>query len=199
MVQHREKKLVYVNPDLLEKAAKAAQSQGETVTKFLEEALTQAIKVTAVGCDLEQSGEFFEIMQAQKILGDTFVPLIVLNYLTELACKEQKEQLSTIWFESGKWHGKYLKERFDDDAARALNSFLVVSRWDLSEVQIKQIDETLRIRCVSTVLTKEATEHLARFISGIMEGMGYCTIKNEVLKGMIVQDFKQQHIINRQL
>ncbi|MDR0372190.1 MAG: hypothetical protein LBI79_01305 [Nitrososphaerota archaeon] len=190
MVQRKEKKLVYINPDLLEEAVKASQSRGETVTKFLEEALTQAVKVTAVGYDLGQAGEFFEVMQAQRILGGTFVPLTVLNYLTELACMEKKEQLDAVWFESGRWHGKYLKERFID-AVKALDSFLLASRWDLSEVQIKRSDETLRIRCVSTVLTKEATEHLARFISGIMEGIGYRTVKSEVLKGMIVQDFKQ--------
>ncbi|MCL2358718.1 MAG: hypothetical protein LBH74_07795 [Nitrososphaerota archaeon] len=190
MVQRREKKLVYVNPDLLEEAAKASQSRGETVTKFLEEALAQAVKVTAVGYDLEQSGEFFEVMQAQRILGGTFVPLAVLEYLTELACRESKEQLGAVWFESGKWHGKYLKERFSD-STRALERFLWASRWDLSEVQIKRSDKDIRIRCVSTVLTEEATDHLAQFVRGIMEGIGYHTIKSEVLKGMIVQDFKQ--------
>jgi hypothetical protein len=190
MVQRKEKKLVYVNPDLLEEAAKASQRRGETITKFLEEALEQAVKVTTVGYDLETSGEFFEVMYAQRILGGAFVPLDVLNYLTNLACKDGKEQLGAVWFESGKWHGKYLKERFSD-AIKALDSFLWASRWDLSEVQVKKSGETVRVRCVSTVLTEDATEHLARFISGIMEGIGYRTEKSEVLKGMIVQDFKQ--------
>jgi len=95
-----------------------------------------------------------------------------------------------VWFESGKWHGKYLKERFDDPV-KSLESFLEASRWDLSEVEVRRFGATARVRCVSTVLTEEATQLLARFIEGIMQGIGYQTEKSDILKGMIVQDFKQ--------
>lgn len=190
MVQRKDKKLVYVNYDLLEEVAKASRSRGETITKFLEEALIQAVRVTTAGYDIQQLGEFFEVMYAQRILGGAFVPLDVLNYLTNAVCKDEKEQLGTVWFKSGKWHGKYLKERFDDPV-KSLESFLEASRWDLSEVEVKKMGATARIRCVSTVLTEEATELLARFIEGIMQGIGYNVEKSDILKGMIVIDFKQ--------
>jgi hypothetical protein len=190
MVQRKDKKLVYVNYDLLEEVAKASRSRGETITKFLEEALEQAVRVTMAGYDIKQLGEFFEVMYAQRILGGAFVPLDVLNYLTNAVCKDGKEQLGAVWFESGKWHGKYLKERFDDPV-KSLESFLEASRWDLSEVEVRRFGATARVRCVSTVLTEEATQLLARFIEGIMQGIGYQTEKSDILKGMIVQDFKQ--------
>jgi hypothetical protein len=189
MVQRKDKKLVYVNYDLLEEVAKASQSRGETITKFLEEALTQAVRVTTSGYDIKQLGEFFEVMYAQRILGGAFVPLDVLNYLTDAACKNGKDSLATVWFESGKWHGKYLKERFDDPV-QSLESFLEASRWDLSEVEVKRLGLTARVRCVSTVLTAEATQLLARFIEGIMQGFGYQLQKSDILKGLIVQEFK---------
>jgi len=190
MVQRKDKKLVYVNYDLLEEVAKASRSRGETITKFLEEALEQAVRVTMAGYDIKQLGEFFEVMYAQRILGGAFVPLDVLNYLTSSVCKDEKEQLGTVWFESGKWHGKYLKERFDDPV-KALESFLNASRWDLSEVEVKRFGGIAKVRCVSTVLTEEATHLLARFIEGIMQGIGFQIEKSDILKGMIVQDFKQ--------
>jgi len=190
MVQRKDKKLVYVSYDLLEEVAKASRSRGETITKFLEQALEQAVRVTLAGYDIKQLGEFFEVMYAQRILGGAFVPLDVLNYLTNTVCKDSKEQLATVWFESGKWHGKYLKERFDDPV-KSLESFLEASRWDLSEVEVKRFGGTARVRCVSTVLTEEATQLLARFIEGIMLGIGYHVEKSDILKGMIVQDFKQ--------
>jgi hypothetical protein len=189
MVQSRkDKKLVYVNYDLLEKVAKVSQSRGETITKFLEDALTQAIKVTASGSDLKQFGQFFEVLYAQRILGGAFVPLDVLNFLTDTALKNGKDGLANAWFESGRWHGKYLKERFNSPV-KSVETFLQASRWDLSEVEIKQIGAITRIRCVSTVLSEDATTMLAKFIEGIMHGFDYKLQKSDTLKGMIVIEF----------
>jgi hypothetical protein len=188
MVQRKDKKLVYVNYDLLEDVAKVAKKRGETITKFLEDALTQAVKIATAGYDIKQLGKFFEVMYAQRILGGAFVPLEVLNFLTALACKDDKDSVANAWFESGKWHGKYLKERFYDPIA-ALESFLEASRWDLNEIEVKRFGATTRIRCVSTVLSNDATQLLARFTEGIMHGIGYKSKKTELLKGMIVQEF----------
>jgi hypothetical protein len=54
---------------------------------------------------------------------------------------------------------------------------------------VKRFGMTARVRCVSTVLSAEATYLLARFIEGIMQGIGYQIQKNDVLKGMIIQEF----------
>lgn len=188
MTQRKDKKLVYVNHDLLEEVARASSRRGETITKFLEEALTQAVKVTSAGYDLKQLGQFFEVLYAQRILGGAFVPLNVLNFLTDVASKNEKDALANVWFESGKWHGKYLKERFKNPV-QSLGIFLEVSRWDLSEVEVKQVGAITRVRCISAVLTEEATRLLAQFIEGIMQGFGYQIQKSDVLKGMIVIEF----------
>ncbi len=189
MVQRKDKKLVYVPHDLLEEVAKASRSRGITITRFIEEALAQSVRVTTAGYDLQQLGEYFEVMYAQRVLGGAFVPLGVLNYLTGEACKQEKDQLSSVWFDSGKWHGKYLKERFDDPVG-ALKSFLEASRWDLGEVEVKREGNKVRVRCVSTVLKEDATEALAKFVEGIMQGIGFQMEKSDVLKGMIILEFK---------
>ena len=189
MPQPKGKKLVYVPEDLLEEVAKASRGRGETISKFVEEALRQAVRVNKAGYDPQQLAEYFEVMHAQKVLGGAFVPLEVLNYLTNKAYKEEKEQLSAKWYESGKWHGKYLKERFEDPT-QAFKAFLEASRWDLNEVQIKKEGETVKVRCVSTVLTQEATELLAKFIEGAMHSLGYKTRKTDGLRGMIVIEFE---------
>jgi hypothetical protein len=190
VTRHKDKKLVYVPYDLLEEVAKASRSRGETISKFIEEALAQAVRVNMAGYNIQQLGEYFEVMYAQRVLGGAFVPLEVLNYLTGEACKEGLERLGAVWFESGKWHGKYLKERFEDPVA-ALKSFLEASRWDLSEVEVKKQGSTAKVRCVSTVLTEEATEVLAKFVKGIMQGIGYQMEKSDCLKGIIVLEFKR--------
>ncbi|MCL2643358.1 MAG: hypothetical protein FWD52_07630 [Candidatus Bathyarchaeota archaeon] len=186
--QRKGKKLVYVNNVLLDEVAKVARTRGETITKFLEESLTQAVKVTSAGYDLKQLGQFFEVLYTQRVLGGAFVPLNVLNFLTDVASKNDGDALANVWFESGKWHGKYLKERFNDPV-QSLEIFLEVSRWDLSEVEVKQLGAITRVRCISAVLTEEATQLLARFIEGIMQGFGYHLQKSDILKGMIVLEF----------
>lgn len=189
MVQRKDKKLVYVPFDLLEDVAKSSRSRGVTISRFIEESLEQSVRVTSAGYDIHQLGEFFEVIYAQRVLGGAFVPLDVLNFLTNEVSKSGKEQLEKVWFESGKWHGKYLKERFADPVL-ALKSFLEASRWDLSEVEVRKDGAKARVRCVSTVLKEDATQSLARFVEGIMNGIGYETEKSEVLKGMLIIDFK---------
>jgi len=188
MVQRKDKKLVYVNYDLLEEVAKVSRRRGETITKFTEDALTEAVKISSAGYDLDKLGQFFEILHAQRVLGGAFVPLEVLNFLTDTATKKDKEALSNVWFESGKWHGKYLKEHFSDPQY-SLKIFLEASRWDLSEVEVKRFNTTLRVRCVSTVLSETSTNLLARFIEGIMQGFGYQLKKSDLLKGMVSIEF----------
>jgi hypothetical protein len=49
---------------------------------------------------------------------------------------------------------------------------------------------SVKIRCVSTVLTTEGTELLAKFIEGVMDGLGYRTEQVDSLKGMIILESK---------
>jgi hypothetical protein len=48
----------------------------------------------------------------------------------------------------------------------------------------------VRVRCISTVLTSEGTELLAKFTEGVMNGMGYKTGRIECLRGMIILESK---------
>jgi len=70
-------------------------------------------------------------MQAQRILSGAFVPLEVLTYLTSRAHGDEKERLQAKRYKGGSWHGKYLKEKFENPV-QAFKNFLEVSRWDLS-------------------------------------------------------------------
>jgi len=186
----KEKRLVYVPADLLESVMRVSRRRGESVSKFVEETLKQAVRVNHLGSSPEQAAEFLEVVQAQRILGGAFVPLDVLNYLTSKAYKGEKDELQAKWYESGKWHGKYLKEKFEDPV-QVFKSFLEATRWDLSEVEVKQGENTVRWRCVSTVLTTEGTVLLAKFIEGAMHSMGYETEKSDYVKGMIVLGFRR--------
>jgi hypothetical protein len=183
------KKLVSVPEDLLEEATQISRSRGASVGRLFEDALKQAIRVNSVGYDLKQVADFFEVVQAHKVLGGIFVPSNVLDYLVESVYKNDKEALEAKWLESGQWTGKYLKEKFDTPV-EALRNFLVFSRWDLNEVEVKEVGCLVKVRCISTVLSTGNTELLCKYIEGLLTGMGYQTGKLECLKGMIIIESK---------
>ena len=190
MSSGKGKKLVYVSEALIEKAARVSREEGVSLSKLIEGALEEAIKVNELGYSSKQMAEFFNVLQTHRVLGGLFVPSGVLDYMIGEVCKDDPEQLEALWYESGRWNGKYLKEKFND-CVGAFRDFLGLSRWDLNEVDVKVDAIGVKVRCVSTVLSFEGTKLLARFIEGIMNGMDYATIKNTCLKGMIILEFKK--------
>lgn len=185
------KKLVYVPSDLLNEVSKVSDGKGESVGRFVEEALRQSVRASSTGYDLKDIADFFEVMQVQRNLGGTFVPFEILNYLTGKAFKDEKQEIQTRWYESGRWYGRYLKERFEDPL-QAFKLFLEASRWDLNEVNIKHNAKTIKLRCISTVLTAEATNLLAKFIEGIVESLGFRNVQSDNMRGMILLEFEQE-------
>jgi len=189
MARSKGKKLVYVSEGLIDGIAKISRNRGESVGKIVEDSLRQSVRVNDEGYDVKQVADFFSVMQAHRVLGGVFVPSGVLDFLVAEVYPHRRGLLLDKWFESGRWHGKYLKEKFDNPV-KAFGCFLELSRWDLNEVEVKELVGSVRIRCVSTVLTTEGTELLAKFIEGVMDGLGYKTEHVDCLKGMIILESK---------
>ena len=78
----RGKKLVYVSEDIVDSISEITQKRGESITKFVEDILRQGVKVDSLGYNPEEIGEFMEVINVQRILGGTFVPLDVLNHIS---------------------------------------------------------------------------------------------------------------------
>lgn len=184
------KRLVYVSEDLLEKVAKVTRDEGVSLSKLVEAALMEAVKVNELGYTSKQMAEFFNVLQTNRVLGGLFVPSGVLDFMVEKCCKNDLQQLQALWFDSGKWNGKYLKEKFQNPV-EAFGHFLELSRWDLNEVDVKEVGSTLKVRCVSTVMSIEGTQLLAKFIEGVVNGLGYNTEHVDCLKGMIILESKK--------
>jgi hypothetical protein len=190
MSKSKGRKLVYVPDYIVEEAKQISKGRGESLNLFVSEVLRMALTANRLGYSPRGAAEFLEIMEAQRNLGGAFVPADVLTYLNSKACEAEVEQLEKKWYESGKWHGKYLNEKFEDPV-QAFKKFLEATRWDLSEVEVRQNQNNVKFRCISTLLTGKATELLATFIEGAMHSIGYHTDKSDTLKGMILLDFKK--------
>ncbi|WNZ29788.1 MAG: hypothetical protein IAX21_02720 [Candidatus Bathyarchaeota archaeon] len=188
MSKAKDKRLVYIPGDLVKEIKEISRRRGESLSLFVSDILKLALKAHNLGYGPKQAAEFLDVMRSQRNLGGVFVPADVLEYLNEAACESETEQLKMKWYESGKWHGKYIKEKFNNPV-QTLRNFLEATRWDLSEVEVTNNQNIVKFRCISTLLTGDATELLARFIEGAMHSMGYNTQKSDAMKGMILLDF----------
>lgn len=183
------KRLVYVPEDLLEEVIEAARREGEHLNRLVEQALRLAVKFSRHVGGVKKLADLLEAVQTHRILGGSIVPLDVLNYLTCKAYRDEKEQVQAKWYESGRLYGKYLKEKFENPV-EAFRKLLEATKWELSNVDVKNEGGQVKIRCISTQLTTEGTETLAKFIEGAMNSLEYETTQKEYMKGMIVLEFK---------
>ena len=182
------KRLIPIPETLLRGLMEASSKEGKPLNRYIEEALQQAVKVFETGQNLKAMVHYFEILQSQKASGAIFTPLTVFDFLTSKVYATDKEKLLDVWFESGKWYGKYLTEKFEDPV-QALADLLQAARWDLNEVNVKEIDGKVKFRCTSTALTKEGTELLLKFIEGALDGMECEAVKSEFMKGLVLVEF----------
>ena len=182
------KRLIPIPEALLRGLMEASSKEGKPLNRYIEEALQQAVKVFEAGQNLKGMVRYFEILQSQKASGAIFTPLIVFDFLTSKVYATDKEKLLDVWFESGKWYGKYLVEKFEDPV-QALADLLRAARWDLNEVDVKELDGKVKFRCTSTALTKAGTELLLKFIEGALDGMECETVKSEFMKGLVLVEF----------
>ena len=190
MSKAKDKRLVYIPGDLVEEVKDISRRRGESLSLFVSEVLRLALKANSLGYSPNQAAEFLDIMQSQRNLGGAFVPIDVLVYLNSKACGIEEDQLQAKWYESGMWHGKYINEKFNDPI-QVLKKFLEATRWDLSEVEVRQCQNSVKFRCISSLLSGAETELLAKFIEGAMHGIGYQTDRSEALKGMLLLEFKR--------
>jgi hypothetical protein len=190
MASAKGKKLISVSEDLLDQAAAISRKEGVSLSKVVENSLLQAEKVNKLGYRSDQIADFFEVLQANRVLGGLFVPSGVLDFMIEKCGKTGFVQLQALWFESGQWNGKYLAEKFANPVD-AFARFLELSRWDLNEVDVKTSDNSVKIRCISTVMSLENTNLLSKFIEGAMNGMGYQLEHLDSSKGMIILSSKK--------
>ncbi|MEM0489000.1 MAG: hypothetical protein QW707_07375 [Candidatus Bathyarchaeia archaeon] len=188
MSKSRGKRLVYIPEELIEQILEL-RSRGESISKFVEEAVALAIKAGRIGLTPERVWEIIDVLYLQRVLGGAFIPQEVMNYIMEGMYKDRKDEFLKLWFESGKIHGRYLRERFNDPV-KALKCFLEATRWDLNEVSIIRSENgVFRLRCISSALSLEATEMLCHFLQGIINGFSYKIQGVEYLKGMIIVEF----------
>ncbi|XRH75204.1 MAG: hypothetical protein ACO0C9_06845 [Candidatus Methanosuratincola verstraetei] len=186
--EKKGKKLVYISEGILDEVAAISKKKGESITRYIEDLLEQAVRIDRLGFRSEGLADLLEVIHVLRVLGANFVPLDVANSAIE---DEGDAGLSEKWYESGRLYGRYIRDRFKDPVG-VLGLMLRVMRWDLNEVAAAQDGHFATVRCVSTSLTGPGASSLSKFIEGAMHGMGYRTEKIESMKGMVIGSFRTE-------
>jgi len=186
----REKKLVRAPSDLVSKLSEAARLQGKTFYSYITEILEQAVRAYEMKRSLKEIIDSYEVLEIHKEAGTISAPKDVLEYLIEKVYQENSETLERLWYQTGRWYGIYLREKFDD-SIEALVRLLLEGRWDLSEVTVKRNQETVEFKCVSAFLSQERTLLIRKFIEGAMCSLGYKTQSQECFRGIIHLKFSR--------
>ena len=188
----RGKKLTLVPTDLLERIMRISNREGKTLYSFVSEIFEQALRVYESKHTLQEVVDFFELMETQKASGAVITPVDVLTYLIGEVYPSRKGVLQEKWYESGQWYGKYLLDRFhNQNHVEALGKLLAVTRWDVREARVEEESGVVKVRCVSPLLPLENTELLVRFVEGVMDSLGYRTVKEDFMKGIILLEFER--------
>ncbi|RWX73881.1 MAG: hypothetical protein Metus_0660 [Candidatus Methanosuratincola subterraneus] len=187
--EKRGKKLVYISEDLLDKVALISKQRGESTVRFIEDLLAQALRIDRLGFAYREIADLLEMVHVQRVLGSSFVPLDVMNSICERNGRD--ESMLKEWYDSGRTYGIYIRDKYDDPI-QILETMLRVMRWDLNEVEARRDGERVVFRCVSTSLSKDGAEWLARFLEGAMDGIGYQKEGGEVMKGLALLSFRKR-------
>ncbi len=188
----KDMKLIRVPADLVSKLSEASNREGKPFFNYIIEALEQAVRAHELDGSLKEIVDFYNLMMIQKDAGLVITPSETLNKLIEKLYPKEKDLLHEIWFESGKWFGKYLLVKVkDEDSVKMFGEILRAVSWNLKDVEFKKGADTVTFKCISFTLSLENTVLLMKFIEGAMSTLGYETVSQEYLRGMIDMEFRK--------
>jgi len=193
MVVKKQKKLMAVQADLVEKIIRISNIKGRTVYSFVNEIMEQAIEAEDLGQSLKEIVEIYRLMEIEKKTGAVLTTREILNFLVQKLYPSEEEALMEKWYISGEWYGKYVLTRFQDgEPLEMLDKLLQVYLWEASEIRILRGKDSIGLRCVAPNHTTEETSLLSSFLEGAMHSMGYTLRKRDLLKGLILLDFEKR-------
>jgi len=184
-----DKKFIVVPAEIANQLRIVSGRLGSSAVSYAEDVFTQAFRVDEMGSNLEEAVDTYRLVTVQRGAGSICVNRARLKELVERLYLEDAEELSGIWYESGRWYGAYLLTKLNgEDVFGFLEKDLLVM-WNLDETEIRREDVIVSIRCTSFGMSRELTDLLVHYLVGLMEELGYSENDREVLRGLVMMKF----------
>lgn len=186
-------KLIVVPSRLVERLRAVAVRHGVLLSSYTAEALEEAIRVEELGASLREAVDLYQLMQIQKGANTVQIRRSNLDYLIRELYPTNGEELRRIWYESGQWYGAYLRTKLKDDDVLGFFERVLLVSWNLDEVDIRNDDGDITLRCTSFTMSLENTDLILRFISGAMSSFGYEEMTKDYMRGIATVHYNLIH------
>jgi hypothetical protein len=186
----KDTKLVALPEPLVERLQEAANRKGLSITDFTARNLEQVLRAEESGTPIQETIETHRLLEVQLASGAVLIPRRKLNALVRDLFQDDKEATLSEWRGAGRWYGEYMRTLFGENALAILEDALKIS-WNLDEVSVKQDGLRVSVRLTSFVLSKEATELLVSYITGVFKALGYEKKKEDSLRGLATMAFER--------
>jgi predicted hydrocarbon binding protein len=187
----KDKKLIAVPGDLLEKIYAVSAKEGKTPFLYISEIFEQALRAHDIGKSLRQVIDAYIMIETVKNSGSTIISSESLYTIIQKIYGDGSDELRRKWFETGEWYGKYILAKFGElKNPEELKNLIEAYLWDMNEIHLVRIEDKAVLKCISPHQPLELTELSASFLEGVMSALGYKCVRKDVVKGVILMEFK---------
>jgi hypothetical protein len=173
--------------DLADRISEIAAHRG-TIYDYVNYILEQAIRADSLKMSLKEILDDMWLIKTAKDAGFTILPLKLINNIIEQSYeKVGKQKMSSLWYETGQWYGRY----YDNikDFEEAIQKYF----WDITEFKLYPEGDNISLICLSSKSSEGYNLLFSKFLKGSLDALGYKTEELEVSKGIIkLRIFKEK-------
>lgn len=187
----KDTKFLVVPAELADRLKEVAVKHRVSLSAYVASILREALRAEEMGVTLGEALSLYRMMEIQRGAGVLQAPRTALQPLLSKAYREVGEELRNLWFEAGRWYGQYLKTRLGDENPIGFLEEVLRYHWNLDEVSFRGDDLELLVSLVSFTLSREGTELLSCYISGILHSLGFREEDRLILEGLAKIRFRR--------
>jgi hypothetical protein len=178
-------KLIPVPTKLVSELTRIANRKGSSISIYASEVFSQALRAEKLGADLKEAVDLWRMANIHMNAGNLNISSSSFEGLIEKLYKDHREDLARLWFDSGRWYGAFCLTKLNGEGIFSfLEKDLIIS-WNLDEVEIKDKDVKIWVRCISFNMSKELTWLLVEYLLGLFYELGYSESKRDILRGLV--------------
>ena len=182
-------KLIKVPKALAAQLSLVARRIGTSVSGYSVDALSQALRIDAMGSNLEEAVDTYQLVAVHKRAGLVNLPRHSLTRIVSMLPDEAAKILNEGSTEAGRWYAAYLSSIFSSDSILAFLEYDLKISWNLDEVKIVEEDVLVNFRAASFTMTEDVTKLLILYTRGIFEELGYSVSEEDFLPGLVFFSF----------